>query len=103
MEADFWGDSILRNRPPHYSRDYRRRRCIADPDYLKAHNERTRKWAAEKIKRCPEYAELIRVNNRLNKLRQIIADHQHTLAKRERELIATAKRYTILRERCKGK
>ena len=93
----------MRKRPLHYSRDYRRRRCIADPDYLKAHNERTRKWAKEKVKRCPEYAEVMRLNNRLNRLREMIANIHRTLAKRERELIAKAKRYNLLRERCKGK
>ena len=93
----------MRNRPAHYSRDYRRRRAKADPNYLKAHNERSRAWAAEKVKRCPEYAQGIKLNNRLNKLRELIIARRCRVARTQRELIATERRYNALRERCKGK
>ena len=96
-------ENNMRKRPPHYSRDYRRHRAIADPSYLKTERKRQAKWFAEKVKRCPAYAEVERLNNRLNKLRELVRSRLAKAKQAELELIATAKRYNSLREKCKGK
>ena len=93
----------MRKRPPHYARDYRRRRIIADPNYAKKEQQRRRHWLTLKLARCPQYAEVSRLNNRLNKLREQVRSYTARLKRTERELIATAKRYNTLREQCRGK
>jgi len=103
VEADFWGDSILRNRPPHYSRDLRRRRIKRDPEYARQLEANTKRYQVEKTKRCPQYAEVMRLTHRLHNLREKVKRRTLAVVQAERELIATAKRYNILRERCKGK
>jgi Tfp pilus assembly protein PilF len=97
------GTHPQRNRPPHYSRDYRRRRAKADPAYLKTELAWKEKWLTKKLRRCPEYAEVLKLHIRISQLRNRFDYHSKLAAKLERELVQNAERYVALRERCKGK
>ena len=101
--SDLDSPLATRNRPLHYSRDYRRKRIKADPNYAKKEQRCQKAWLRRKLRRCPEFAEVVALNNRLNKLRGIIEDHKRKLALAERELISKAKLYNALREKCRGK
>jgi hypothetical protein len=75
----------------------------SDPNRAQQENNKAKTWLAAKLKRCPEYAQLRKLQTRKQQLHAKVELHMRIAEKADKELLRITDEYQKLAKKCRGK